>query len=72
MGLKYSQILIDRTIKHFKQKYNLDITPDIADVYLASFAVVFRSFVRPSIMDGGRTEPPAIDRNTLGLDNSLT
>jgi hypothetical protein len=57
MSHRYSETLIARTIKHFKQKYDLDITPDTADVYLASFAVVFRSFVRPSIMDGGRTEP---------------
>lgn len=44
MALKYSQTLITRTINHFKQKYDLDITPETADVYLASFAMVFRSF----------------------------
>lgn len=56
MEFKYSSNLIDRTIRHFKKKYDLDITPETADVYLASFAVVFRSFVRPSLVDGGRTD----------------
>ena len=58
MELKYSQILIDRTIRHFKKKYDLDISAETADVYLASFAVVFRSFVRQSSVDGGRTDTP--------------
>lgn len=56
MGLRYSQILISRTINHFKKKYDLDITPETADVYLCSFSVLFRSFVRPSLVDGGQTD----------------
>jgi hypothetical protein len=44
MELRYSQTLIKRTINHFKKKYDLDITPETADVYLASFSNVFRSF----------------------------
>jgi hypothetical protein len=55
MELKYSQILIDRTIRHFKKKYDLDISAETADVYLASFAVVFRSFSK--VEQGGRPVP---------------
>jgi hypothetical protein len=55
-GRKFSQNLIDRTITHFKKKYDLDISAETADVYLASFAVVFRAFVRPSPVEGGRTD----------------
>lgn len=56
MEFKYSQILISRTINHFKKKYDLDISAETAEVYLASFSIVFRSFVRSSIMDDGRTD----------------
>ena len=30
MSYRYSEILITRTIKHFKQKYDLDISPETA------------------------------------------
>ena len=58
MGLKYSQILIERTIRHFKKKYDLDISAETADVYLASFAVVFRAFVRTPLGGDERTDTP--------------
>ncbi len=57
MGLKYSEILISRTINHFKKKYDLDISAETADVYLASFAVVFRSFVPTQPADRDKPRP---------------
>lgn len=46
MPFKYSENLIERTRNHFKQKYNLELSNEEAEVYLSSFSSVFRSFVR--------------------------
>ena len=55
MSFKYSQNLIDRTVKYFKEKYNHEISDEVANEYLSSLSGFFLAFVRPSIMDGGRT-----------------
>jgi len=55
MELKFSKNLIDKTIKYFKQKYDLDISSEVANEYLSSFSGFFLAFVRPVPMDGGQT-----------------
>ena len=41
----YSQTLIERTIIYFKKKYNKDISKEVANEYLRSFAGLFLAFV---------------------------
>ena len=55
MSYRFSENLIERTINHFKKKYDLSISSEEADCYLASFALVFRSYVQSAIMDDVRT-----------------
>ena len=43
MSNKYTENLIQRTIKYFKMKYNHDISPEIAEEYLNSLAILYRS-----------------------------
>jgi hypothetical protein len=54
VGIKFSQKLIDRTIHYFKKKYNLDISPEVAEEYLHSFARVFLALARPPFIGGGQ------------------
>lgn len=44
MELKFSQNLIDRTIAYFKKKYDKDISAEVANEYLRSFAGLFLAF----------------------------
>lgn len=64
---RFSQRLISKTINHFKQKYDVELSVEQADCYLSSFAVVFRSFV-PAVEDGGQTNSECLrstgDSNT--------
>ncbi len=58
MSYIYSEILRERTINHFRQKYGLIISHEKADVYLASFSNLFRSFAKQlqkdeALTDGG-------------------
>ena len=69
MGLKYSQNLIGRTINHFKKKYDLDISPETADVYLASFAVVFRSFSKVEQRGRSVSDTNLLVRNGTSFDD---
>jgi len=39
----FTQELVDRTIKYFKEKYNHDISPEIAEEYLNSLANLYRA-----------------------------
>jgi hypothetical protein len=55
MSFIFSKNLTDRTIIYFKEKYNQDISEETANEYLRSLSGFFLAFVRPSIMDGGRT-----------------
>lgn len=43
---KFSKELIDKTIKHFANKYNHHIDEDTANEYLRSFARLFLAFTR--------------------------
>lgn len=56
MSFTFSKNLIERTIKYFKEKYNQDISEEVANEYLRSFSGLFLAFVRPSVSDGERIE----------------
>ena len=38
---KFSQILIDRMIRHFREKHGVELTPEEAQQYLDSFADLY-------------------------------
>ena len=54
MSFTFSKNLIERTIRYFKEKYNQDISEEVANEYLRSFSGLFLAFVRPSVSDGER------------------
>jgi hypothetical protein len=54
MSFTFSKNLIERTIIYFKEKYNQDISEEVANEYLRSFSGLFLAFVRPSVSDGER------------------
>ncbi len=54
MSFIFSKNLIERTIRYFKEKYNQDISEEVANEYLRSFSGLFLAFVRPSVSDGER------------------
>ncbi len=56
MSFTFSKNLIDRTVIYFKEKYNQDISDEVANEYLRSFSGLFLAFVRPSVSDGERIE----------------
>lgn len=41
----FSPNLINRTVRHFKKKYNLDISAETASEYLDGFSGLFLAFV---------------------------
>lgn len=54
MSFTFSKNLIERTVSYFKEKYNQDISDEVANEYLRSFSGLFLAFVRPSPKDGGQ------------------
>ena len=56
MSFTFSKNLIDRTVSYFKEKYNQDISDEVANEYLRSFSGLFLAFVRPSDSDGEQSE----------------
>ena len=56
MSFTFSKNLIDRTVSYFKEKYNQDMSDEVANEYLRSFSGLFLAFVRPSVSDGERIE----------------
>ena len=56
MSFTFSKNLIDRTVSYFKEKYNQDISDEIANEYLRSFSGLFLAFVRPSVSDGEQSD----------------
>lgn len=40
---KFTQELVDKTIKYFKEKYDHDISPETAEEYLKSLGNLYRS-----------------------------
>lgn len=46
MAFFYSQNLIDRTVAYFKKEYNKDISVEVANEYLRSFAGLFLAFTQ--------------------------
>ncbi len=55
---KYSEKLRKRTIEHFARKYNHHIDDGTADQYLASFAGLFRAFVKEPEKEDKTILPP--------------
>jgi len=41
----FNQLLVDRLIKYFKEKYDLVISPEVAQEYLNSMADVYASYI---------------------------
>ncbi len=69
MSFKFSQKLIDETIKCFKEEDGLELSPELVDEYLNSFAKLFLAFARKKLVahfDAGalatrQDEPPSSD-----------
>ena len=67
MSFTFSKNLIDRTVSYFKEKYNQDISEEVANEYLRSFSGLFLAFVRPSFKDGGQKKQRD---SSLGASNT--
>ncbi len=64
MFLQFSQILIIRIQKYFKQKHSIDISDEVANEYLHSLAGMFAVLAE---MEGGKSPPDPLER-TGGAD----
>jgi hypothetical protein len=56
MSFTFSKNLIDRTVKCFREKYNHEISDEVANEYLRSLSGLFLAFVRPPVSGGGQTD----------------
>ena len=70
MSFQYSQKLIERTIKNFKEENGLDISVETASEYLDGLSGLFLAFARPSRApraDGGQSEQ---SDSSMGASNT--
>jgi hypothetical protein len=60
---QFSQKLIDRAIKYFKDRNGVDISAETANEYLNSFARLFIDFANPKydkgVINAGEKDAPA-------------
>lgn len=61
MSFKFSQKLIDQTIKCFQEEDGIELSPELTNEYLESFARLYLAFARKTLVKkfsvGERSEP---------------